>query len=116
MTNGAAPSSGGILEAEQRLLADPRRLRRSIRWETVGKDAPAPRLTRGQRVADAVASAMGSWAFIIARTVVLLAWVAANAVAARKGWDPYPFILLNLVLSFQSAYAAPVIMMSQNRQ
>jgi uncharacterized membrane protein len=46
----------------------------------------------------------------------LPAWVAANVVAASKGWDAYPFILRNLVVSFQSAYAAPVIMMSQNRQ
>jgi uncharacterized membrane protein len=91
-------------------------IRRSIRWETVGKGAPALRLTPGQRVAGAVACVMGSWTFINAQTVIPLAWVAANVVAASKGWDPYPFILLNLFLSFQSAYAAPVIMMSQNKQ
>jgi uncharacterized membrane protein len=59
---------------------------------------------------------MGSWTFIITQTVILLAWIAANTVGAAERWDPYPFILLNLALSFQAAYAAPVIMMSQNRQ
>ncbi|MGY3618151.1 DUF1003 domain-containing protein [Bradyrhizobium sp. USDA 10063] len=59
---------------------------------------------------------MGSWSFIIVQSVILFAWITANLVGAMKGWDPYPFILLNLALSFQAAYAAPVIMMSQNRQ
>src|SRR6202012_5379212 len=98
-----------ILEAEEQLLADLRRLRRSVRCETVDQDVPSPQLTAGQRVADAVAGVMGSWPFIIGQTVVLLAWVAANTLRAVRGWDPYPFILLNLALSFQAAYAAPVI-------
>ncbi|MGY2805652.1 MULTISPECIES: DUF1003 domain-containing protein [unclassified Bradyrhizobium] len=59
---------------------------------------------------------MGSWSFIIVPSAILFAWVTGNLVGATRGWDPYPFILLNLVLSFQSAYAAPIIMMSQNRQ
>ena len=73
-------------------------------------------LTLGQRVADRVAITMGSWRFIIAQSVVLAIWVALNVIAYMAHWDPYPFILLNLLLSFQAAYAAPIIMMSQNRQ
>ena len=59
---------------------------------------------------------MGSWSFIIIQSVLLAIWIALNVTAFVRQWDPYPFILLNLVLSFQAAYAAPVIMMSQNRQ
>lgn len=79
----------------------------------------------GQRVADRVAAAVGSWPFIIVQSILLLLWMGANiylAVMERvhpgflKAWDPYPFILLNLVLSFQAAYTGPVVMMSQNRQ
>lgn len=73
-------------------------------------------LTFGERVADGFASTMGSWTFIIIQSIVLALWVALNAVAYVRHWDPYPFILLNLMLSFQAAYAAPIIMMSQNRQ
>lgn len=74
------------------------------------------RLTLGQRIADAVATVMGSWSFIIVQSAILFVWITANLIGAMRGWDPYPFILLNLALSFQAAYAAPVIMMSQNRQ
>lgn len=70
----------------------------------------------GERVADAVASGMGSWRFIIIQTTILLIWIVLNITAWVQAWDPYPFILLNLALSFQAAYAAPFIMMSQNRQ
>ena len=73
-------------------------------------------LTFGQRTADWVAATMGSWTFIIIQSVILSMWVALNAVAWFYHWDPYPFILMNLVLSMQAAYAAPIIMMSQNRQ
>ncbi len=60
---------------------------------------------------------MGSWPFIIGQSLFLLAWIAVNAIAGRSlVWDVYPFILLNLMLSFQAAYSAPFIMMSQNRQ
>ncbi len=76
----------------------------------------AERLAFGQRVADAVAATMGSWRFIIVQSAMLLAWIALNVVGFVRHWDPYPFILLNLALSFQAAYAAPIIMMSQNRQ
>ena len=59
---------------------------------------------------------MGSWPVIIIQSSVLVVWIALNVTAYIARWDPYPFILLNLALSFQAAYAAPVIMMSQNRQ
>ncbi len=74
------------------------------------------RLTFGQRIADTVADTMGSWPFIIIQSTILAIWIALNATAWINHWDPYPFILLNLMLSFQAAYAAPFIMMSQNRQ
>jgi uncharacterized membrane protein len=74
------------------------------------------RLTTGQRIADFVASTMGSWRFIIIQTTILFLWIVLNITAWIYHWDPYPFILLNLALSFQAAYAAPFIMMSQNRQ
>lgn len=74
------------------------------------------RLTVGQRAADRVAAVMGSWRFILLQSLVLAVWVVLNVVAWMRHWDPYPFILMNLVLSLQAAYAAPVIMMSQNRQ
>src|SRR5579875_3954572 len=73
-------------------------------------------LTFGQRIADRFATIMGSWSFIIIQTIVLALWVTVNVMAFVWRWDPYPFILLNLALSFQAAYAAPIIMMSQNRQ
>ncbi len=78
--------------------------------------AYAEQLTVGQRVADSVAATMGSWTFIIAQSVVLLIWIVLNVIGWMNHWDPYPFILLNLALSFQAAYAAPFIMISQNRQ
>src|SRR5512143_2338787 len=73
-------------------------------------------LTFGQRIADIVATTMGSWRFIIAQSIILMLWVILNVIAWIQHWDPYPFILLNLALSFQAAYAAPFIMISQNRQ
>jgi uncharacterized membrane protein len=76
----------------------------------------AEKLTRGQLVADRLATVMGSWPFIIVQSIVLAIWIVLNVAAYINHWDPYPFILLNLALSFQAAYAAPIIMMSQNRQ
>jgi uncharacterized membrane protein len=78
--------------------------------------ADADKLTTGQRVADQLAAVMGSWAFIIVQSIMLAIWIVVNVAAYMHHWDPYPFILLNLALSFQAAYAAPIIMMSQNRQ
>ena len=100
-------------DAEKRLLAELRTLRRGLR----GTSRPGePQLTAGQRIADAVAATMGSWKFIIIQSVILAVWIGLNITAYVQQWDPYPFILLNLALSFQAAYAAPFIMMSQNRQ
>ena len=79
------------------------------------------RRTLGERVADGVAAGVGSWPFIITQSALFVLWILANAFII-SGWiggkpfDPYPFILLNLTLSFQAAYTGPVVMMSQNRQ
>jgi uncharacterized membrane protein len=70
----------------------------------------------GDRMADAIAAVVGSWPFVLGQTALLAAWLIGNGLAGGRAWDPYPFILLNLLLSFQAAYAAPIIMMSQNRQ
>jgi|ERR1035437_457572 uncharacterized membrane protein len=73
--------------------------------------------TAGERISDTVVGAMGSWRFIIIQTVIVVVWVALNVVeVVFKPWDPYPFILLNLAFSTQAAYAAPLILMSSNRQ
>ena len=70
----------------------------------------------GSSLADKVATNMGSWKFIIVQTIIVIVWMALNFVAFVYHWDPYPFILLNLLFSTQAAYAAPIIKMSQNRQ
>ena len=100
--------------AEARLLAELRTLRERSR--EVGPDKPADPLTLGQKIADQVAATMGSWTFILIQSGLLLVWIVLNVTAYVQKWDPYPFILLNLALSFQAAYAAPFIMMAQNRQ
>jgi uncharacterized membrane protein len=102
-------------ETEERLLTELRAIRRGIRGTAAAQGA-GPQLTTGQRIADAVAATMGSWTFIIIQSVILMVWIVLNITAYVQQWDPYPFILLNLALSFQAAYAAPFIMMSQNRQ
>ena len=77
----------------------------------------ASKITFGQRIADHVATFGGSWTFIISFGVFLVIWIAINAIILRQiAFDPYPFILLNLILSCIAAMQAPVIMMSQNRQ
>lgn len=103
-----------LADAEHKLLTDLRQLRRRHRIQSLRR--PTSKLTLGQRIADIVASNMGSWRFIIIQSVVLIFWIILNITAYIQRWDPYPFILLNLALSFQAAYAAPFIMMSQNRQ
>jgi uncharacterized membrane protein len=70
----------------------------------------------GQRLADSVTGVFGSWRFIVVQTVVVVLWIGVNVVAVALRWDPYPFILLNLLFSTQAAYAAPLILLSQNRQ
>jgi uncharacterized membrane protein len=76
---------------------------------------PRPSLGLAERAADIVAAIVGSWRFILIQSALLIAWIVWNATTARP-IDAYPFILLNLMLSFQAAYTAPIIMMSQNRQ
>lgn len=102
------------MTSDETLLRELREVRR-LRREHAGKDAVIV-LPAGQRIADAVAATMGSWRFIIIQTTILVIWIGLNITAYVQRWDPYPFILLNLALSFQAAYAAPFIMMSQNRQ
>ena len=70
----------------------------------------------GNRIADSVAKGMGSWNFIIIQTILVVVWMTLNMIGFMYHWDVYPFILLNLLFSTQAAYAAPIIMMSQNRQ
>lgn len=76
-------------------------------------EQPIRALTAGQKISDTVAKAVGSWKFIIIQSICILGWITYNSIS--NGWDPYPYILLNLMLSFQAAYTAPAIMMSQNR-
>jgi uncharacterized membrane protein len=104
-----------IHESERQLLTHLRATRRAGRATPTQVELVKP-LTLGQRVADKVAATMGSWTFIILQSIILLVWIVLNIAAYMEHWDPYPFILLNLALSFQAAYAAPFIMMSQNRQ
>lgn len=97
-------------QTAQKILENLRRIKpaqKEIEWE--GK-------TTGQRISDAVARVVGSWTFIIIQSILLILWILINVVAWSQAWDPYPFILLNLALSFQAAFTAPIIMMSQNRQ
>jgi uncharacterized membrane protein len=72
--------------------------------------------TWGEKLADQVAEGMGSWKFIIIQTLLVVVWMTGNVIGVVYHWDPFPFILLNLLFSTQAAYAAPIIMMSQNRQ
>lgn len=83
-------------------------------WHT----AHSAKLSAGDRIADAVASFIGSWTFIILQSVVFAVWVVVNTIwlLAAYRWDPYPFILFNLFMSAEAAYSSPLILMSQNRQ
>jgi len=87
-------------------------MEQKVNWHQKHKDE----MSFGQRLADSVATGMGSWRFIIIQTVIVVLWMALNVVAFLDHWDPYPYILLNLLFSTQAAYAAPIIMMAQNRQ
>ena len=104
-----------LRDSERSLLEKLREARRELRASSAGAPGTA-QLTLGQRIADSVAATMGSWNFIIIQSTILFLWILLNITAYIEHWDPYPFILLNLALSFQAAYAAPFIMMSQNRQ
>lgn len=79
-------------------------------------DKHIEKLTFGEKLADKVATGMGSWTFIIGQSIFVFVWVTLNIFAYFYRWDPYPFILLNLLFSVQAAYSAPIIMMAQNRQ
>lgn len=71
----------------------------------------------GERIADRLSAGMGSWTFLIVQTLLMLIWVAVNVIwLLNKGWDPYPFILLNLALSLQATYAGPIVLLAGNRQ
>ena len=107
-----------LRETEERLLSELRTLRRGLRaTQDDSPDWQAPDSLQGEpHCRRQSAAMMGSWTFIIAQSVALMFWIALNVTVYVQQWDPYPFILLNLALSFQAAYAAPFIMMSQNRQ
>lgn len=87
-------------------------MRNPINWH----EKHVAALSFGSRLADSVAKGMGSWKFIIIQTILVILWMGLNIVGFFYHWDVYPFILLNLLFSTQAAYAAPIIMMSQNRQ
>lgn len=72
--------------------------------------------TRGDRFAEKLAGGFGSWRYLIWQSAAICVWIALNMAAFIQHWDPYPFILLNLVFSTQAAYAAPIILLAQNRQ
>ena len=103
---------------EQYLLHRLRKHRQTHRHVLQGVTTPVPQsqtpLTWGQKVADQVAATVGSWRFIIIQSTLIVLWISWNT-QTTSPWDAYPFILLNLMLSFQAAYTAPAIMMSQNR-
>ena len=83
---------------------------------SVRPESEKEKYTLGQRAADSIAKFAGSWAFIFSFSGILILWMAVNVLLAARAFDPYPFILLNLVLSCVAAIQAPLIMMSQNRQ
>ena len=89
---------------------------RSQKQQLEAQKSQTEKMTLGQRLADNLAAKVGSWSFLIAQTGVLTAWVGCNLTPGLPHWDESPFILLNLVFSFASAYTAPIVLMSQNRQ
>lgn len=103
-------------ELSAQISQDKETLKRLRRSKPAHRHVRRDGLTFGERIADGVAAVMGSWSFIIIQSLILLCWITLNIYGWIKAWDPYPFILLNLMLSFQAAYAAPIIMMAQNRQ
>lgn len=122
-----APQATKLLSNEEanqlKLLRAHRKAHRKAQLTRLPAKVPAPPEhfetpvpTRGQRLADGVAATIGSWRFIIFQSTAIVIWITGNVLTGPHAWDPYPFILLNLLLSFQAAYTAPAIMMSQNRQ
>src|SRR5919202_164342 len=108
--NSAPSTQPGINESQQAAVV--------LKQPQSGKIKPPEKkpLTFGQKVADKMATKVGSWAFLIGKSPVLTGWVGLNLMPGVPHWDEFPFILLNLVFSFASAYTAPVVLMSQNRQ
>jgi uncharacterized membrane protein len=106
-----------ITNEELEVLQSLRNHRKLHRQKVILKANPEKQsLTLGQVISDGVAKTVGSWTFIIIQSLCIIAWIIFNTHNGSSAWDAYPFILLNLVLSFQAAYTAPAIMMSQNRQ
>lgn len=103
-----------LSEEDHKLLKELRKARKDDCREAVHK-AHHKKRSLGEKAADGVANVVGSWKFIIIQSAILTVWMIVNAIGWLYEWDPYPFILLNLALSFQAAFTAPVIMMSQNR-
>ena len=111
------------ISGDERTQLEQLRLHRQVHRKSLSPKPPAVAEhfeasppTRGQRLADGVAATIGSWRFIAIQSAAIVLWIIGNAMSKGGAWDPYPFILLNLLLSFQAAYTAPAIMMSQNRQ
>lgn len=75
-----------------------------------------PKVTHGERMAEKMSQMIGSWNFIVGQTLIIIVWAALNIFAYTYSWDPYPFIFLNLLLGINAAYAAPIILIAQNRQ
>ncbi|GAA6616152.1 DUF1003 domain-containing protein [Scytonema sp. NUACC26] len=84
--------------------------------QSVTQNITTQELTPGQRLADKLAAQVGSWGFLIGQSAILAGWVGVNSIPGLPHWDESPFMMLNLVFSFASAYTAPVVLMSQNRQ
>jgi uncharacterized membrane protein len=103
------------IEPPQLTIADLERLA-YLRSIQPARSASLRPTSRGGQIADLVTDVVGSWRFIIIQSCLLTVWILLNVFAIVTHWDPYPFILLNLALSFQAAYATPFILMSQNRQ
>jgi uncharacterized membrane protein len=109
----------GLRDRLEQLTAHEGEILQQLRGRRVAHNVAArhaAQISAGERIADQFAAVMGSWRFIIIQSALLAVWVGLNVTGWARQWDPYPFILLNLMLSFQAAYAAPIIMMSQNRQ
>ncbi|MDZ8104113.1 MAG: DUF1003 domain-containing protein [Nostoc sp. DedQUE12a] len=87
-----------------------------VEIQPAAQDASTQELTFGQRLADKFAAQVGSWGFLIGQSTVLAGWVSLNLMPGVPHWDESPFMMLNLVFSFASAYTAPIVLMSQNRQ
>jgi uncharacterized membrane protein len=105
----------GVEEMETRRTIE-ELTRRNVAVIAEMEQAAAQVRKRGDRVAERLAAWVGSWTFLITQSIILLAWMVLNIIAYFGHWDPYPFVLLNLALAFQAAYAAPILMISQNRQ